>query len=299
VHPVIAISGSTKNRVPVPAVTPVPQWRGGVDLSGQWVGEMTGTNAGVFSLALQQIGPLLSGKLAAFEPRVGVYAYELTGQVFPTAAFSLKPITPSTEQVRFGDIAATFTSDFRKGSVSGHWRSTVGTWGTFSMWREGARQIGIVPSKAVQPIQNVFIVHGHDHSAKDVVQAFFAEVQLKTTILSDVPNLGRALVDKFEQTAAFAQFAAVILTPDDLGRAKKDCDLRERARQNVWLELGYFYARLGRHRVCVLKKGDVEIPSDIFGVGYVEMDDAGRWRSDMAKELFALGVPLSLESFRT
>jgi predicted nucleotide-binding protein len=39
-----------------------------------------------------------------------------------------------------------------------------------------------------------------------------------------------------------------------------------RARQNVLLELGYFIGRLGRARVCALKRGDVEVPSDFGGV---------------------------------
>ena len=42
--------------------------------------------------------------------------------------------------------------------------------------------------------------------------------------------------------------------------------LSPRARQNVILELGYFIGRLGRDKVCALKKGDVEIPSDFMGV---------------------------------
>jgi len=61
----------------------------------------------------------------------------------------------------------------------------------------------------------------------------------------------------------------VVLTPDDLGGPDKD-QLRPRARQNVIGEMFWFAGRLGRNRVCALKKGDVEMPSDFAGVGYTE-----------------------------
>jgi len=42
--------------------------------------------------------------------------------------------------------------------------------------------------------------------------------------------------------------------------------LEPRARQNVLLELVFFIGHLGRDKVCALKKGAVEIPSDFAGV---------------------------------
>jgi predicted nucleotide-binding protein len=81
--------------------------------------------------------------------------------------------------------------------------------------------------------------------------------------------------------------AVVLLTPDDVGDAK-DGDARPRARQNVILELGYFIGRLGRSRVCALKVGDIELPSDILGIVWTDFD-AGGWKLGLAKELGAAG----------
>ena len=63
-------------------------------------------------------------------------------------------------------------------------------------------------------------------------------------------------------------FAVVLMSDkDDMGAEVGSLDYKPRARQNVILELGYFIGRLGRkNHVCVLKKGDVEVPSDILGV---------------------------------
>ena len=40
------------------------------------------------------------------------------------------------------------------------------------------------------------------------------------------------------------------------------------------MELGWFMARLGRERIVILYKGELEIPSDIYGVVYVQFDES-------------------------
>lgn len=79
-----------------------------------------------------------------------------------------------------------------------------------------------------------------------------------------------------------------LLTPDDEGRAKGG-NLEPRARQNVLLELGYFIGCLGRDKVCALKRGSLEIPSDFAGVVWETMDDSGGWKQRLARELDAAG----------
>jgi predicted nucleotide-binding protein len=46
----------------------------------------------------------------------------------------------------------------------------------------------------------------------------------------------------------------------------KESELKPRARQNVILELGYFWGSLGRSRIFTLIKGEIELPSDIYGI---------------------------------
>lgn len=74
---------------------------------------------------------------------------------------------------------------------------------------------------------------------------------------------------KFESLADEADAAIAIATPDDLGSTVAAAKLkRERARQNVWVEIGWFWGRLGRDRVLMLVRGDIEIPSDLDGIEY-------------------------------
>lgn len=64
--------------------------------------------------------------------------------------------------------------------------------------------------------------------------------------------------------------------------------LRQRARQNVILELGFFIGHLGRTRVCVLATPDVEQPSDIVGIATISTD--GEWKPNLRMELRAAGM---------
>ena len=142
----------------------------------------------------------------------------------------------------------------------------------------------------------VFIVHGRDEGAKHTVARFLGELELEPVILDEKADRGRTIIEKFEQEAQEIGFAVVLLTADDEGRLRgEDSELSPRARQNVVFELGYFFAYLGRSRVCALRKNDAEIPSDYQGVIYISMDDAGGWKFQLAKELQAAGYEIDAD----
>lgn len=135
--------------------------------------------------------------------------------------------------------------------------------------------------------RKVFIVHGHDDGAREMVARFLERIGLEAIILHEQANQGRTIIEKVVAHGDVG-FAVVLLTPDDEGCAKGD-KLEPRARQNVLLELGYFIGRLGREKVCALKRGTVEIPSDFAGVVWETMDSSGGWKQSLARELEAAG----------
>ena len=168
---------------------------------------------------------------------------------------------------------------------------------------EGIRdELPLIPEKssAVSSDQvtvtrnEVFIVHGRDHGAKETIAREVEKLGLKAVILHEQPNKGRTIIEKLEELAKSASFAIVLLTPDDFGALKDRIDgtRNPRARQNVVFELGYFIGRLGRERVCPIYKGEIESPSDIDGIVYVRMDEAGAWRQDLTQEMESAGLPL-------
>ena len=141
----------------------------------------------------------------------------------------------------------------------------------------------------------VFIVHGHDDEGKETVARFVENFGIEATILHEQANRGQTIPEKFEEHASEAGFAIILLTPDDVGASKDETDdPKPRARQNVVLELGYFWGRLGRGRVCVLHKGGVELPSDMQGLLYVPMNSPDEWQLPLAREMKQAGLPIDL-----
>lgn len=161
-----------------------------------------------------------------------------------------------------------------------------------------ARPVTVVASgpKAQELSDKVFIVHGHDNEAKQTVARFVTDLGLKPIILHEQASQSRTIIEKLESHSDVG-FAVVLLTPDDEGRAKGEDDLKERARQNVVAELGYFVGHLKRNKVCALVKGKIEIPSDFSGVVYVPFESASNhWKVELARELRAAGYAIKMEA---
>jgi predicted nucleotide-binding protein len=140
----------------------------------------------------------------------------------------------------------------------------------------------------------VFLVHGHDDSARETTARFLERLKLEPIILHEQANEGRTIIEKVEHYSEVV-FAVVLLTPDDVGGLNvQNPELKPRARQNVILELGYFLGKLGRTRIAALLKDDVEKPSDYDGVVYISMDKAGAWKLQLARELKTAGLNIDL-----
>lgn len=148
------------------------------------------------------------------------------------------------------------------------------------------------PRLTIAVTKKVFVVHGHDAEARETVARFLERIGFEAIILHEQANRGRTVIEKVEAHGDVS-FAVVLLTADDEGCARGG-KAEPRARQNVLLELGYFIGRLGRDRVCALKRGDLEIPSDFAGVVWETMDSGHGWKLALARELQAAGHEVDL-----
>jgi predicted nucleotide-binding protein len=141
--------------------------------------------------------------------------------------------------------------------------------------------------------QPIFVVHGRDHGHLHyVVRVLQSSTAHQIIVLHEHANAGRTILEKFEQHAAAAAYAVVLLTADDEGALAGDAT-HSRARQNVIFELGFFFAKLGRGRVAVLIQDGVEKPSDVAGLSYIALDTFGAWKLELARELEAAGIPVN------
>ncbi|UZP05107.1 nucleotide-binding protein [Clostridium botulinum] len=64
--------------------------------------------------------------------------------------------------------------------------------------------------------------------------------------------------------------------------------------QNVVFEHGYLLGKTGRERISALVKGYIELPNDLSGVVYNEMDVAGAWKINIAKEIKEVGYSIDM-----
>ena len=122
------------------------------------------------------------------------------------------------------------------------------------------------PNDTAGVARKIFVVHGHDNEMREAIARFLERLDFEAIILHEQASSGDTVIEKVEHNTDVS-YAVVLLSPDDVGAARDAKDeLQPRARQNVVLELGYFIGKLGRSHVCPIKRGAVEIPSDLDGV---------------------------------
>jgi predicted nucleotide-binding protein len=145
---------------------------------------------------------------------------------------------------------------------------------------------------------DIFIIHGRDDTPRLSVKNLVLEATShKPIVLKEKVNQGATIIEKLEEfLGEKAGFAVVILTSDDTGSLADDPEIRPRARQNVILELGFAMGRLGRRNVTILYENGVELPSDIAGVAYYELDSGGAWRAGLLGDLKAAGFTVNPEA---
>jgi len=150
-------------------------------------------------------------------------------------------------------------------------------------------------AKDVHTPNTVFLVHGHNEAKREMSARLLEKLGLTAIILNEQVSASDTIIEKLERYAD-VHFAVVLMTADDVGGVKDPSTqiLRDRARQNVVLELGYFMGKIGRRKVCVLHENGVELPSDYYGVVYIEIDNTGAWRYALAKELKQAGLQVDL-----
>ena len=127
--------------------------------------------------------------------------------------------------------------------------------------------------------KKVFVVHGHDDTAREQLELVLHKLGLNPFVLANTGGGGLTLIEALERetgpTPGRARFGIVLLTPDDIGYAKKDGpDKGEpRARQNVVMEMGMLISAIGRKNVAILKKGHLDVPSNVDGIIYLPFND--------------------------
>lgn len=142
----------------------------------------------------------------------------------------------------------------------------------------------------------VFIVYGHDIEAREQLELLLRRMKVEPVILQNLPIAGETIIEKLEANID-VRYACVLLTPDDEGHPTGQTKEKKlRARQNVILELGMLLVRLGRKRVAILHKGNLELPSDINGLIYIKFNKrVDEVKERLGAELQEAGFPINIK----
>jgi hypothetical protein len=129
----------------------------------------------------------------------------------------------------------------------------------------------------IEGAPKLMLIHGRSPD-RDLLKAHLKQSGIgNVVVLADRFHPTEPIPDKFERYAASVDGAIALVTPDDVGGLAADTsETEQRARQNVWIEVGWFWGRLGRSKVLLLTKGKVVIPSDIGNVEHFDYTDDPR-----------------------
>lgn len=134
------------------------------DISGYWTGEIRGTNRGGVTLDIKQEGEKLSGIAKMHEPALGGYEYIITG-VIKEDGISLRLLPGRhTGGLQLGIVQAVCRLE-EDGSISGRWKSDIGTEGIFTAQKHETKKLASELSKKnsvmnSKPIE-IFLSYSH------------------------------------------------------------------------------------------------------------------------------------------
>lgn len=128
---------------------------------------------------------------------------------------------------------------------------------------------------SISDAPKLFLIHGHSTDRDELKRELEAQGRAgRVVVLADEFRPTMAIPDKFEQEAQLVDGAIALITPDDYWGPSGENQAVHRARQNVWIEVGWFWGRRGRRKVLMLTKGQVEIPSDLGNVEHYPYNES-------------------------
>lgn len=148
----------------------------------------------------------------------------------------------------------------------------------------------------------VFVVYGHDRTAKQELEGMLLRWDLTPIVLDRMASESKTIIEQLEKyiDEEKVDYAIVLMTPDDEGHPKSLVNEKKfRPRQNVVLELGMVLGKLKRKNIAILVKkiDNFEYPSDIHGVLYLPFGEKLEEdvRVKLAQEMNAQGFKIVLE----
>ena len=118
----------------------------------------------------------------------------------------------------------------------------------------------------IEGAPKLMIIHGRSPD-RDIFKKYLLKHVGRVIVLTDEFAPTEPIPLKFERFASSVDGAIALLTPDDIGGlATEPAAAAPRTRENVWVEVGWFWGHRSRSKLLLLRKGAVTIPSDLGNV---------------------------------
>jgi hypothetical protein len=196
---------------------------------------------------------------------------EKTEQAGLTAAVSQKPLACIGS---FGGAAAALNRRFIASPAT--WGYTRPRTATLPQLQEPFSDVVLKKALEVGWIEGapkLMLIHGRSPD-RDLFKEYLLRHVGRVIVLADEFAPTEPIPLKFERFASSVDGAIALLTPDDVGSlAAEPFSGVLRARENVWVEAGWFWGHRGRSKLLLLRKGAVTIPSDFGNVESYEYQD--------------------------
>ena len=129
----------------------------------------------------------------------------------------------------------------------------------------------------------VFIIHGRDPNGYvPQVEDACRKFGIDPVRTMEQPNRGMGLPDKLRENMGVSEYYVAVLTHDETTTVGKQL-----ARQNAIAE-AVTANQNWPGRLAILREGEVEIPSNLQGLGYIQLE--GQWSVRLFQEFKAAGL---------
>ena len=277
-----------------------------LNVKGNWVGIIRGTNTGNVFVEMNQEGGRLSGIARLNDPMYGTAVYFFEGvldgnriklemrpdrsTIGQTRKQSIKinnrPVTVETPAVSYGDISADaiIQEDF---TISGKWISTIGTGGTLFLRNDSIIEMEkkrIAQSEVKNQAFVMMSISPEDAELEDVLNAIkraMKKYEIDCKRVDEVPHSGK-ITDLILEYIKISKYLV--------------CDITKE-RPNVYYELGYAHG-IGREVILIAKHGssmhfDIKDYNTIFYRNLTDLE------SSLEKRIESIGITEAQQTIAT
>ena len=182
---------------------PDPEFSGEpIEVAGEWIGEVYGTNVGKASVHFDQSGPDLTGEARFMDDLLGPTAYAVSGQATDRVKVTLTP-TVVPDGVTSGKVTCDLELGM-DGKLHGRWSSELGTGGVLGLGRyllpsqvSGTvpEQSALAPARVYNASHNVGAVRLDRDALRNLVEIIRQEFSVGRAVISYTPKGGSQRIE--------------------------------------------------------------------------------------------------------